>query len=225
MYDKKTQVNPMKTQRKDRTMKETIGNEISVTLASGNRFKNRLRKSILSAVLAVIVVFTMFPMAVYADSQIDSATLGATEAPTITAPETQYDAYLIGSSALTRSTRVPTNYWNLASQSYSADLQQVTNVGRLYTNYYFYSNSNSSSKIYVDYSVSASGGSSNMTIGCYDITTGGVAATYLVSSIGTTSFKTGSMYFYGLNTSHKYAVYFQASANNVSVHGSATIKH
>ncbi|MDR0500781.1 MAG: hypothetical protein LBG97_06000 [Coriobacteriales bacterium] len=180
------------------------------------------KKNVLSAMVVLGVVFAMLPLTAYADTIDENAVPSAAETM-IVAPETQYDDALVGTTSLLRALYIPTSYWNLASSSYSATLAQVTNVGRLYTNYYF--STNSSSRIYVDYNVSALGGGSGMTIGCYDITSGSVATTFSVTGITTSAFKTGSMYFYNLNANHMYAIYFIATEHNVSLHGTATVRH
>ncbi|MDR0501070.1 MAG: hypothetical protein LBG97_07545 [Coriobacteriales bacterium] len=182
-----------------------------------------LRKNALSVLLIIGVMFAMFPMAAYGDSLDTSMEPGSAESATITAPETQYDAVLNGATLRLRGLVPPSTYWNLGASNYNASLVQVTNAGNLYTNYFFYSNS--SARIYVDYNVSVSGGNSGMIIGCYDRVTGATVATFTVSDITTSAFKCGSMYFYNLNTSHTYAIYFRATASYVSVHGSATVKH
>ncbi len=119
----------------------------------------------------------------------------------------------------TRSLDLPTEYYDLSENDYNATLS-VVGKNKLYTNRWFYSNGDG--RIYVDYSVKSSSGSSNLYIGLYNATKHKHVVEYDAISVGTNN-KNGRMYFYGLNPAHKYVIYFRAHPKSIS--GSATISH
>ena len=121
-----------------------------------------------------------------------------------------------------RSTSIPTAYWNLSSANYYGNLVEVR-ASWLYTNYYFYPNS--SGKLYLDYYITPiNSPGTKMYIAVYDITTSSTVTTY--TSAGS---PTGScIQVSGLNTSHKYAFAFKAVRDPWAyngVQGTITVYH
>lgn len=137
------------------------------------------------------------------------------------ATETNYETVDV-LNGMARSLSIPTTYWNLGSQKYSATLEMV---GRsmLYTNYYFKPNSNG--VLYVDYDVVAQG-AATFRIGAYNIDTGNVVAS---SDLQVTGYgKEGTVTFSSLDTDSNYAVFFMSVYDGwavVYVSGSAEIYH
>ena len=125
----------------------------------------------------------------------------------------------------TRSLSVPTSFYDLSTSNYYADLQEVR-VSWLYTNYYFYGNSQN--KLHVTYTIySDTGRHTKMKVGLYDINDGEMKTSW-TSSGSTLDGITESFNFINLNPNHKYAVAFTAVYDGFtydSVHGSATISH
>lgn len=121
---------------------------------------------------------------------------------------------------------VQSNYYDLFSSDYNADLQEVA-PRWLYTNKYFLCSS--SGRIYVDYNVQKDVGTSNdkMQIGIFDLSANTSYTDFKTGNIN--DFLTGRMYFSGLNSDHFYAVGFAAVPSTIGVnpifHGSAVISH
>jgi hypothetical protein len=138
-----------------------------------------------------------------------------------TGPDSDIDDTLVGSNLL-RELTVPTNYWNLTGNNYTANLQLVGSAN-LYTNYYFHPNSVGVFR--VSYSVLAVGGTGNMTVGVYDKGNNSVVATYTVTSISTSTTAQAQVVFTGLSTSGNYAIFFRSATSGVTFAGTATIKH
>lgn len=133
-----------------------------------------------------------------------------------------YDDYL---NAHARSTSVPKNYYDLSASNYNASLE-VVGVSWLYTNYYFYANSDG--KLKVTYTIySDTGRPTQMKVGLYDLETKKIVTTW-TSSGSTLDGITESFNFINLNSSHRYAVAFVAvfdGWSHDSLHGSAVISH
>lgn len=173
-------------------------------------------KKIILAILTLALVFASSTVAFAADN---SDLLPAASAEYSETIFPQQQCFLIGPPIATRSTSVPTKYWNLSKKDYSADLQIV---GRdwLYTNYYYHPNGDGI--INVDYNVVADKSTTTLYIGLYDLTQAKLVVEFTVSNVRTSG-KKGSMYFYNLVPSHNYAVCFRAHPS--SLHGSAVISH
>lgn len=127
---------------------------------------------------------------------------------------------LLEDSAKLGSRQKPTQSWSLNNNPYHATLDTV-GTGYLYTNYYFYPSS--SGEFHVDYDVTNDGGAILEIIAC-DLDNN-VNTIWTSSSLKATE-TTGSMYFYNLNTSHKYAIAFASKYDGFSVtyiYGSTTI--
>ncbi len=176
-----------------------------------------MKKSILSLALILVVLFSIQNITFAAEqgvSPIPSAAVSYKD--DITFAET--DDVLNGEYT-PKSTSLPTDSWNLADDDYAADLQ-IVGKSWLYTNYYFHPNGDG--RIYVDYDVTADTSTTNLYIGLYDLTEDKLVVEFDPIEVRTTG-KTGSMYFYNLVNSHKYAVCFRAHPS--SLNGSAVIMH
>lgn len=112
-----------------------------------------------------------------------------------------------------RSISVPTELYDVSSNTYKATLDEVSNIRWLYTNYYF--NCSSDGKLYVKYKVSrTTDDEAKLRIGIYDITAGTSYTAFLTDELPyyyTEDPLENQMYFSGLNSSHDYAVMFCAS--------------
>lgn len=137
-------------------------------------------------------------------------------------PSAMYDDYL---NANARSTSAPKKFYDLSTSNYNADLA-VVGVSWLYTNYYFYANSNG--KLKVTYTIYFdTGRPTQMKVGLYDLETKKIVTTW-TSSGSTLAGITESLNFINLNSSHRYTVAFVAvfdGWSHDSVHGSAVISH
>ena len=115
--------------------------------------------------------------------------------------------------------------YDLSASNYNASLE-VVGVSWLYTNYYFYANSDG--KLKVTYTIySDTGRPTQMKVGLYDLETKKIVTTW-TSSGSTLDGITESFNFINLNSSHRYAVAFVAvfdGWSHDSLHGSAVISH
>lgn len=120
------------------------------------------------------------------------------------------------------SLNVPTSFYNLNNDSYTANLTEVGH-GWLYTNYYF--SPNSSGVLFVDYDVrQMNAWSTGMQIGVYDIETRKMVQTFNVNKVPTAA----CLRISGLNTSHHYAIAFTLynySDISARVQGTAVVYH
>lgn len=174
-------------------------------------------KKLISIILSLVLIFAASTTAFA--SEDDKALPAAESVESTGVFFGNNDAVLIGSSEETRSTSLPTSYWSLAKNNYTADLQ-VVGKNWLYTNYYYHPNGDG--KIYVDYNVRAKTSTTTLYIGLYDLTLDKLVVTFTVSDVSTSG-KTGSMNFYNLVQSHNYAVCFKAHPS--ALNGSAVIRH
>lgn len=174
-------------------------------------------KKLISTILALVLIFTASTTAFA--SEADRALPAAESVESTGVFFGNTDAVLIGSSEETRSTSLPTSYWSLAKNNYTADLQ-VVGKNWLYTNYYYHPNGDG--KIYVDYNIRADTSTTTFYIGLYDLTQDKLVVEFTVDDVRTSG-KTGSMNFYNLVQSHNYAVCFRAHPS--SLNGSAVIRH
>lgn len=181
-------------------------------------------KKIVTAVLSSVIAFSvpMNTMAFAAENASPQAVACSDFACNASDDKVVYNDVLNGN---TRSLSVPTSFYDLSSSSYNADLQEVR-VNWLYTNYYFYGNSQN--KLHVTYTIySDTGRPTKMKVGLYDIDDGQMKTSW-TSSGSTLNGITEGFYFINLNPSHRYAVAFTAVYDGFtydSVHGSATISH
>lgn len=176
-------------------------------------------KKILCIVLSVVLLLSVNITAFAEENVIPSTEISNESDYT---PSAMYDDYL---NAFARSTSVPRNYYDLSTGRYHANLELV-NVSWLYTNYYFYANS--AGKLKVTYTIySDTGRPTEMKVGLYDLETRRIVTTW-TSSGSTLSGITESFNFINLDSSHRYAVAFQAvfdGWSHDSLHGSAIISH
>lgn len=125
-----------------------------------------------------------------------------------------------------RSLSIPTDFYDLSLSDYYASLVCVGS-GWLFTNYYFYCNSNN--EIYVNYSIySDTGRPTMMDVGLYDLDLHRIVATWRSSGTQLLIPLEEGFRFINLDSSHKYAVAFIAVFDGFShdtVHGSAVINH
>ena len=175
-------------------------------------------KKVLCTLLSVVMLLSVSVTAFAAENVIPSMEISndAYTSPAI------YDDYL---NAHARSTSVPKNYYDLSASNYNACLE-VVGVSWLYTNYYFYANSDG--KLKVTYTIySDTGRPTQMKVGLYDLETKKIVTTW-TSSGSTLDGITESFNFINLNSSHRYAVAFVAvfdGWSHDSLHGSAVISH
>jgi len=174
-------------------------------------------KKVVSMMLAIIMLFAMSSTAFAAEVEIE--TPASANLNEVHATFGDADFVLISTDMQTRSTSLPTSFWSLATENYSADLQ-VVGKSWLYTNKYFHPNGDG--KIFVDYDVTADSQTTYLYIGLYDLTEDQLVVEHSAIEVRTTG-KTGSMYFYNLTQSHTYAVCFKAHPS--SLNGSAVIHH
>lgn len=124
-----------------------------------------------------------------------------------------------------KSTSVPRTEYDLSDGAYEANLELV-GVAWLYTNYYFYCNSDG--KIKVTYTIySDTGRPTKMKVGLYDLEEKKIVTTW-TSEESTLDGITESFNFINLDSTHRYAVAFTAVFDGLShdsVHGTATIRH
>lgn len=176
-------------------------------------------KKLLCVLLSVVMLLAMSVTAFAAENVIPSTEISNAS---VYAPPVMYDDYL---TAHARSTSVPKNYYDLSASNYNANLE-VVGVSWLYTNYYFYANSDG--KLKVTYTIySDTGRPTQMKVGLYDLETKKIVTTW-TSSGSTLAGITESFNFINLNSSHRYAVAFVAvfdGWSHDSVHGSAVISH
>lgn len=174
-------------------------------------------KKLISTILALVLIFTASTTAFASEEDRALPAAESVESTGVFFGNT--DTVLIASSEETRSTSLPTSYWSLAKNNYTADLQ-VVGKNWLYTNYYYHPNGDG--KIYVDYNVRADTSTTTFYIGLYDLTQDKLVVEFTVDDVRTSG-KTGSMNFYNLVQSHNYAVCFRAHPS--SLNGSAVIRH
>lgn len=182
-----------------------------------------MNKKMISKLFSLILVIIMiFSSVITANaSAVGIPECEATNNPLLV-PCEQYDDIIDTNN---KSTSVPTQYYNLSQSNYNANLQ-VVGVSWLYTNYYFYCNSDN--KLKVTYTIySDTGRPTQMRVGLYDLESRSIVATW-TSSGSTLDGITESFNFINLNSSHRYAVAFVAVFDGFShdtVHGTATIRH
>ena len=179
--------------------------------------RRNIIKKLISTILALLLIFTASTTAFASEADRAFPAAESVESTGVFFGNT--DAVLIGSSEETRSTSLPTSYWSLAKNNYTADLQ-VVGKNWLYTNYYYHPNGDG--KIYVDYNIRADTSTTTFYIGLYDLTQDELVVEFTVDDVRTSG-KTGSMNFYNLVQSHNYAVCFRAHPS--SLNGSAVIRH
>lgn len=125
----------------------------------------------------------------------------------------------------TRSTSIPTSFFDLGMRDYEATLEYV-NLNWLYTNYYFAPNPDG--EIHVEYTIySNTGRPTPMAIGLYNMDNEEMEVEWVTES-ATRDGITGSMYFYDLDPAYRYAIAFTAVWDGFShdaVSGTATISH
>lgn len=138
---------------------------------------------------------------------------------------------VLNANTSARSTQLPTTYKDISVQAYTANLEEVSAIGYLYTNYYFHANDEG--RIYVGIrTFSNTGRDVKCRIRLYNLTN----KTYLdfdslifnnTEALGY-PFE-GSMYFYNLNTSCNYAIgYTSVPVDSNSwdmLHGESHVSH
>lgn len=125
-------------------------------------------------------------------------------------------------NGMQRELSLPKEYWDLESSDYDATLKQV---GRdhLYTNYYFYPDSNG--KLRVDVNAKAEGGG-KLIVGIYNITDkyNATSTSFDIDAVGISK----SVTFSNMDTNDYYAVYFCSDYNGfnvVYITGTAVVYH
>ena len=178
--------------------------------------KELFMKKTLCALLSVVMLLSISVTA-FAESTVPSTEQRNTILNI--SPAMRYDAL----NANTKSTSVPKEFYDLSQGSYYATLE-VVGVSWLYTNYYFYANSDG--KLNVTYTIYSDTGRP-MKVGLYDLDAKKIVTTW-TSSGSTLAGITESFSFINCDLTHRYAVAFVAvfdGFSHDSIHGSATISH
>lgn len=176
-------------------------------------------KKIISTVLSCVMLFSVNTTAFAAD---DASPSTEPSSNIVYSEPLVYDDYLNGNM---RSTSKPTKFYDLLKSDYNANLELV-GEDWLYTNYYFYGNSEG--ELHVTYTVySNTGRAAKLKIGLYDLDDKRMETSW-TSSGSTLAGITESFYFYNLDKTHKYAVAFTSVYDGLTheyLHGSAVISH
>ena len=165
-----------------------------------------MKSKFMSVLLILSIVFASFPkvsaMEITSNLSDENITIEVSEGSKAQKEFFENPSDVINGNLY--STSKPTKFWNLSSNDYNGNLVEVRSSW-LYTNYYFFPNS--SGALNLDYwiePVNAAG--TKMTIKVYDVTAGKFVSTYTTAGAPTGACIT----FRGLNTTHHYAIAFQA---------------
>ena len=108
------------------------------------------------------------------------------------------------------------NYYDLSSSNYDADLVEVSPNMWLYTNKYFTCSSSGEIHVYMRVKKKSGIDDVKMRIGIFDLTENTSYTDFLTKEITSrVSYTTGGMYFSGLNPDHYYAVGFKAELSGI----------